>query len=162
MRSTARRMMSTAIAAAALLAVSTAATAQAKKGEPAKSEKALNWGPAPAAFPAGAKMAVERGDPMKKGEFIVRLSLPADYKIPPHWHPTAEHVRVISGDFSVGTGDVLDASKTKKLAPGDTGTIEAKMHHFALTGGPAEISIRSEGPFAITYVNPADDPRKKH
>jgi hypothetical protein len=162
MTPTIRRLTATAIAATALLAVGSVATAQAKKGEAAKGEKELKWGPAPAAFPAGAKMAVERGDPMKKEVFVVRLSLPADYKIPPHWHPTDEHVHIISGDFLVGMGDALDASKTNKLAAGDTGTIAAKMHHFALTRGPTELSIRSEGPFAMTYVNPADDPRKKH
>jgi quercetin dioxygenase-like cupin family protein len=161
-RSSAHRITSAAIAATALLVVATAVGGQVPKGEAAKGEKALTWGPAPAAFPAGAKMAVERGDPMKKGEFVVRLSLPADYKIPPHWHPTAEHVRVVSGEFSVGMGDTLEVSKTKKLAAGDTGTIAAKMHHFALTSSPTEISIRSEGPFAMTYVKPADDPRKKH
>ena len=72
------------------------AIAQAKKPEAAKGERALQWGPAPDAFPAGAKMAVEKGDPTKSGGFVVRLSFPADYKIPPHWHPTAEHVRVVA------------------------------------------------------------------
>ena len=137
------------------------ALAQGKKPEAAKGAKALQWGAAPDAFPAGAKMAVENGDPTKSGEFVVRLSFPADYKIPPHWHPTAEHVRVVSGQFLVGTGDVLDATKTMKLAPGDTGTIAAKMHHFAVAPVATEISVRSQGPFAMTYVSPADDPRKK-
>ena len=137
------------------------ANGQAKKTEAPKGEKALQWGAAPDAFPAGAKMAVEKGDPTKTGEFIVRLSLPANYKIPPHSHPTAEHVRVVSGEFQAGMGDAFDASKTMKLAPGDTGTIAAKMHHFAFAPVATEISIRSQGPFAMTYVNPADDPRKK-
>ena len=137
------------------------ALAQAKKPEAAKAEKALQWAPAPDAFPAGAKMAVEKGDPTKSGEFVVRLSFPADYKIPPHWHPTAEHVRVVSGQFLVGTGDVLDATKTMKLAPGDTGSIAAKMHHFAIAPVATEVSVRSQGPFAMTYVSPADDPRRK-
>jgi hypothetical protein len=61
----------------------------------------------------------------------------------------------------VGMGDAIDASKTMKMAPGDTGTIAAKMHHFAMAPVPTEISIRAQGPFAMTYVNPADDPRKK-
>jgi hypothetical protein len=162
MSPTVHRLASTLVAATVAITVATTAAAQAKKGETPKGAKSLTWGPAPDAFPAGAKMAVERGDPMKKGEFVVRLSLPADYKIPPHWHPTAEHVRVVSGEFMVGMGDALDATKTMKLAAGDTGSLGAKMHHFALTRGPTEISIRSEGPFAMTYVNAADDPRKKH
>jgi mannose-6-phosphate isomerase-like protein (cupin superfamily) len=150
------------IAIAIMGAITTpvSASAQVKK-EPPKGEKALQWGPAPDAFPAGAKMAVEKGDPMKSGEFVVRLSLPANYTIPPHWHPTAEHVRIVSGQFLVGMGDVVDASKTMKLAPGDTGTIAAKMHHFAIAPVATELSIRAQGPFAMTYANPADDPRRK-
>jgi len=92
------------ITTAAALVVSTAGTAgaQAKK-EPSKGAKQLTWGPAPDAFPAGAKMAVEKGNPMKAGEFTVRLSFPANYKIPPHFHPSDEHVRVVSvEDHEVG------------------------------------------------------------
>jgi hypothetical protein len=162
MRRTFTQVISFAIAAMVVAAVATSPLgAQAKKGG-AKAAKELTWGPAPDAFPPGAKMAVERGDPTKSGVFVVRLSLPADYKIPPHWHPTDEHVRIISGEFLVGMGDALDASKTMKMAPGDTGTIKAKMHHFAIARAATELSIRAEGPFAMTYVNPADDPRKKH
>lgn len=150
--------------AGVMLTMTSVAGAQAKKGGASKSSKdatTLKWGAAPDAFPAGAKMAVEKGDPTKSGEFVVRLFFPADYKIPPHWHPTAEHVRVISGQFLAGTGDVLDATKTMKLAPGDTGSIAAKMHHFAIAPVATEVSVRSQGPFAMTYVSPADDPRKK-
>jgi mannose-6-phosphate isomerase-like protein (cupin superfamily) len=70
-------------------------------------------------------------------------------------------VRVVSGVFMAGMGDAIDTSKTMKLAAGDTGTIPAKAHHYALTRGATEISLRAVGPFAITYVNAADDPRKK-
>ena len=155
-----RQIISIAIATAVMVTTATSAGAQAKK-EPTKGEKPLTWGPAPNAFPAGAKMAVEKGDPMKSGEFVVRLSFPANYRIPPHWHPTDEHVRVVSGVFLAGMGDAIDTSKTMKLAAGDTGTVPAKMHHYALTRGATEISLRAVGPFAITYVKAADDPRKK-
>jgi mannose-6-phosphate isomerase-like protein (cupin superfamily) len=144
-------------AVVALAVLAGTANAQAKGA----SKSALTWGPAPAAFPAGAKMAVEKGDPTKTGEFTVRLSFPAGYKIPPHWHPTAEHVRIVSGEFLVGMGDVLDAAKTNKLAVGDTGTVPPKGHHFAIAPVATEVSVRAQGPFAMTYVHAADDPRKK-
>ena len=158
-----RTLGAAAALAAMMLTVTAVAGAQAKKGGASKSKNAetLKWGPAPDAFPAGAKMAVESGDPSKAEQFIVRLSFPAGYKIPPHFHPTDEHVRVHEGEFLVGMGDQLDASKTKKLTAGDTGTIAASMHHFALTRGPTQVSVRAMGPFAMTYVNAADDPRKK-
>jgi quercetin dioxygenase-like cupin family protein len=59
----------------------------------------LKWMDAPPGLPPGAKMAVLEGDPNKKGPFTVRLQAPAGYKIPPHTHPTTEHVTVISGTF---------------------------------------------------------------
>ena len=155
------------IAAAVLTAIAGSASvagAQAKSGMgmEAPHSMALKWGPAPDVFPAGAKMAVERGDPTKSGEFVVRLSFPAGYRLPPHWHPTDEHVAVQSGEFLVGMGDMVDQAKTMKLAPGDTGTIGAKMHHYAIARVATEVRVRAEGPFALTYVSPADDPRKKH
>jgi len=158
------RTIGAAALAGMMLTMASLAGAQAKKGAASKSSKdatTLKWGAAPDAFPAGAKMAVESGDPSKAEEFVVRLSFPAGYKIPPHFHPTAEHVQVREGEFLVGMGDKLDASKAKKLAPGDTGSIPANMHHFALARGATQVSVRAMGPFAMTYVNSADDPRKK-
>lgn len=46
-----------------------------------------------------------------------RLKLPADYRIPPHWHPAVERVTVLQ--------------------------------------------LHGSGPWGITYLNPADDPREK-
>ncbi len=143
--------------AAATLTFSTAAGAQ----DTGMGKSMLHWGPAPDAFPAGAKMAIEKGDPMKAEMFTVRMSFPAGYKIPPHWHPTDEHVRVVKGEFLVGMGDTLDESKAMKITPGDTVTMGATQHHFAIARTAAEVSVRAMGPFAMTYVNPADDPRKK-
>jgi hypothetical protein len=74
----------------------------------------IKWGDAPPIFQKGAKMTVLYGDPSKEGLFIVRLKVPANYKIMPHTHPTDENVTVISGEFAIGMGDKVDA-KTKAL-----------------------------------------------
>jgi hypothetical protein len=47
-----------------------------------------------AALP-GAKLAVIEGPLTEAVPFTMRLKLPADYKIPAHWHPAIEHVTVI-------------------------------------------------------------------
>ena len=44
----------------------------------------------------------------EKGLFTLRLKAPAGYKVPPHTHPTAENITIISGTFNVGTGDKFD------------------------------------------------------
>ena len=121
---------------------------------------ALHWGPAPAVFPAGAKMAVVSGDPGKSGLFTIELSMPAGYKIPPHFHPTAEHVEVKRGTFLVGMGDLLDLKATKAMTVGDTGTIPALGHHFAAAKSPVVVAVTAKGPFGMTYVNPKDDPQR--
>lgn len=120
----------------------------------------LSWGPAPAVFPAGAKMAVVSGDPGKAAMFTVQLSMPDGYKIPPHYHPTDEEVKVLKGTFLVGMGDTLDLSKTKPLKAGGSGKLPANMHHYAVAKGATELTVTAMGPFAMTYVNPADDPQQ--
>jgi hypothetical protein len=35
------------------------------------------------------------------------------------------------------------------------------MNHYAWTSGETVVQVHGQGPFAITYVNPADDPSKK-
>ena len=131
-----------------------AAVAQVRSGQEV-------WVPAPRGLPPGGQVAVLAGDPAKPGPFIIRAKMPAGYTIPPHSHPTAENITVLSGDLTLGMGDKLDGNAGAKLSPGDFMSLQAKMHHFAATQGGAVIQISSEGPFAITYVNPADDPRSK-
>lgn len=119
----------------------------------------LQWGPAPPAFPKGAQMAVVSGDPGKAGMFTVQLSMPAGYKIMPHWHPTDEQVSVISGTFLVGMGDGFNQKTMKSMAAGDSGSIPAKKNHYAMAKTASVISVSAMGPFAMTYVNAKDDPR---
>jgi len=118
----------------------------------------LKWGDPPPVFPHGAKMAVLSGDPTKEGLFIVRLKMPASYKIPAHWHPTDENITVLSGSFMMGMGDKLDAAKAKSLPVGSFTVAPAKTNHFALTKGETIVEVAAIGPFAMTYVNPEDDP----
>jgi quercetin dioxygenase-like cupin family protein len=121
---------------------------------------AINWGPAPAIFPAGARMAVLQGDPGKPGLFTVRLELPDGYKVAAHTHPTEEELTVISGTFLLGMGDKLDAAAARKLPAGAFASVEANMHHYALAKGKTVVQVHAMGPFVLTYVNPADDPSK--
>jgi quercetin dioxygenase-like cupin family protein len=133
------------------LALSTAAQAQVNSAD-------LKWGPAPAVFPKGAEMAVLSGDPSKSGVFVIRLNTPAGYRIPAHHHPTDEYVTVVSGDFHLGMGDKLDEAKSASLAAGGFALAPRQMNHFAWSRGGAIVQVSAEGPFAMTYVNPADDP----
>ena len=122
---------------------------------------AIKWGDAPPSVPKGAKLAVLYGDPDKDGLFVIRVKLPANYKIPAHSHPTDEVVTVLSGTFQAGMGDKLAPAKAKAFPAGSLIVMPAKTNHFVLTKQPVVIEISSMGPLAFTYVNPADDPSKK-
>lgn len=122
---------------------------------------ALKWGPATAVFPAGAKMAVLQGDPSKAEPVTIRLDMPNGYTIAPHFHPTAEAITVIQGSFLVGMGDKVDRSKAMTLPVGGFAVAAAGQHHFAIANGRTIVQVNLDGPFALTYVNPADDPSKK-
>jgi len=120
----------------------------------------LKWADVPS-LPPGAKLAVIEGPLNDAVPFTFRLKLPANYKIPAHWHPAIEHVTVISGTFNLGTGDKLDAAKTKPLSAGSVAIMQPKTNHFGWTKAETIVQVHGVGPWGITYVNPADDPRKK-
>jgi quercetin dioxygenase-like cupin family protein len=122
---------------------------------------ALAWGPAPAVFPAGVKMAVLQGDPSQTALFTVRLDLPEGCRILPHFHPTDEHITVIAGTFLVGMGDSVDVAHAIALPAGGFITAGANMHHWGVARGHTIVQVHAMGPFALTYVNPTDDPSRK-
>lgn len=148
------------ITTALFLATTGSLIAQDPKAGHAMRADQLQWGAAPSVLPKGAQLAVLSGDPSKSGPFTIRLKAPAGYKIPAHNHPTAERVTVISGDFHFGMGDKLDEAKAGRLGSGGFVDLPAKMNHYAFMSTETVVQIDSEGPFAITYVNPADDPSK--
>jgi len=119
----------------------------------------VTWGPGPEALPAGLLMAVIEGDPKAGGLFTMRLKLPADYKVPAHWHPADEHVTVIAGTLYMGMGDELDQAAGMSLPAGSFAVMPAKSNHFAWTTEETIVQIHAMGPWGINYVNPKDDPR---
>jgi quercetin dioxygenase-like cupin family protein len=120
----------------------------------------VKWSAAPPSVPAGAQLAVFEGDPGRKGPFTVRFQAPDGYKVPPHTHPTAEKITVISGTVLLGTGAKFDETAMREMPTGSYSVMPAGMQHFVLMGGNTIIQISGDGPFAIKYVNPEDDPRK--
>jgi hypothetical protein len=118
----------------------------------------LQWGDAPPVLPRGAQAVVLDGDPHRAGPYVLRLKMPAGYRIPPHWHSRPEIVIVISGTLSLGMGDTLDPAAAEELKTGGFHAIGAGVHHYAFTRSGAVVQIHGDGPFDITYINPADNP----
>ena len=120
----------------------------------------ITWVAAPASFPRGAEAALLYGDPAKEGPFSLRLRFPANYQLPPHRHPGAEILTVISGTFLYGVGETTDKSKAQVMPAGSFTAMPPNMAHYALTDEVTVIQLNSVGPWSVSYVNPADDPRQ--
>lgn len=162
--------MRTTIVTLAFALASTEALAQASDKAASQSSRphviiaspsGIAWGPAPAILPPGAKAAILEGNPAEPGDFTLRLALPANYRIPPHFHPVTEHVTVVSGEFFVGMGERFDATKATELQAGTFAALAPGMRHYAYTKQETIIQLHGVGPWSLVYVNPADDPRTK-
>ncbi len=121
----------------------------------------LTWGDPPPIFEKGASFTVVSGDPSQSGLYVVRIKMPAGYRIAPHWHPTDEHVTVLSGKFALGMGEKFDRKSMKELPAGGYALLPAEMRHYAMATTEATVQVHGIGPFKLTYVNPADDPMQR-
>ena len=120
----------------------------------------LQWKDA-AGLPPGTQLSVVEGPMNEAVPFTVRIKFPAGAKVPAHWHPAIEHVTVVSGTLNMGVGDKFDESKAMRLPVGSISIMQPKTTHFAFFNEETILQVHGVGPWAINYVNPADDPRKK-
>ena len=135
--------------------------AVATKAKAAATPAELKWMDGPPGLPAGATFAVKKGNPEAKGSFTIGIKMPAGYSVPPHWHPTDEHVTVVSGKVAYGMSDRMSRTAATGLAAGESITMKAKEHHWVMTADGGEVEVSAMGPFKITYVNAGDDPPGK-
>ncbi|HEX9513163.1 MAG TPA: cupin domain-containing protein [Puia sp.] len=103
---------------------------------------------------------VLQGDPSKAGLYTIILKIAANTKIAAHLHPDQRIATVISGTWYFGYGDKFDERKLKRLPVGSIYSEVKGQNHFAMTKGPVVVEITGYGPSGVTYVNPADDPKK--
>lgn len=120
----------------------------------------IKWVDVPS-LPAGAKIAVIEGPLGEVRPITARIKFPANYRLPAHSHPVIEHVTVLTGTFNMGMGEKLDMSKTTALPVGGFAIMQPGTPHYAWTSEETIVQVHSVGPWGVTYVNSADDPRKK-
>jgi mannose-6-phosphate isomerase-like protein (cupin superfamily) len=86
--------------------------------------------------------------------------VPPHFKVPPHTHPYSEVVTVLSGTYWNAMGD--DMEKGVMLKSGSVFVPPANhIHHTWTTDEEVILQIYFTDPGGITFINPADDPRKK-
>lgn len=143
------------------LALASAAPPHGDKDHEVVTPDDVKWVDGPPSLAAGAKMVVLEGDPSKDGPFVMRAKLPDGFRIMPHTHPKDERVTVLAGTLYMGMGATFDEKAAKAMPAGSYGRMGAGVKHFAYVKGETVLQIHGTGPWAIDYVNPDDDPRKK-
>ena len=160
------------LAAAVLLSLS--AAAQTKPGSTAPSVQkahiavrpdAVRWTPMSSDLMEGTpafaltvppQVSLLEGDPAQAGSpFTLRIKLAAGTRVPPHWHPTAEHITVLQGRFSLGMGDEYNEASLQELPTGSYASMPKGMTHFALATGDTIVQVHGVGPFKSVWVSPS-------
>ncbi|MDQ3258044.1 MAG: cupin domain-containing protein [Acidobacteriota bacterium] len=135
---------------------STPALAQEPTGEQAISrtpdDPQLKLNPCPPVFPKGCEVTVLRGDPAN-GRSDVFLRTPANYRLPPHWHTSPEHMILVSGELHV----TYEGQKPSILRTGSYAYGPAKAKHEArcANAGPCVLFIAFESPIDAVLVEGA-------
>lgn len=120
----------------------------------------LKWSPVPS-LPKGAQIAMIEGPMNQAVPFTVRLKFPANYTIPPHMHPAVERVTVLAGTLHMGMGEKFDRAGTQPVGSGDIMIMQPGTAHFAWNETETVLQLHGTGPWGITYLNAADDPRNQ-
>lgn len=154
-------MVLTAAQSAPRLTASAPAQPAQRGAMPIYDPATLQWKDGPGSLAAGSKVVVLEGDPTKEGLFTMRLRLPDGFVVAPHYHTGVEHVTVLSGTLNFAMGEKFDKSATTPMTAGTFGYWAPGMRHFAWTTGETILQLHGLGPWTVTYVNPADDPRAK-
>jgi quercetin dioxygenase-like cupin family protein/ketosteroid isomerase-like protein len=107
-----------------------------------------------------AQIVILFGDPTKAETVVQRIKFPPHFNVPLHTHPYSEIVTVLSGTCWNAMGD--DTEKGVMLKPGSFFVLPANhTHRVWTTDEGVIIQVTFTGPGGITFINPADDPRKK-
>jgi len=159
-----RRYLTITIAAAAVAILPQAVRGQnhhASNGMKTSTPATLKWAPMPVeGFPPGMEMAVLEGDPSVANQpFAVRVRFPDGYRMPAHYHPTAENITVMSGTFLLKMGDTA-TQNADSYAPGDFISIPPLQPHYGGAKGVTVVQVHGIGPFKVLLAKPGSTPGK--
>lgn len=108
---------------------------------------------APAVRP-GLETAVTFGDPTKPGPYVLRVKIPAGFKLMPHFHPDEWRTGVVlSGTYYFAVGEQWDETKLKPY-PAGTFFSEPKgtPHYVWAKDGEVIVQFTAMGPTAVTPI----------
>ena len=114
------------------------------------------------AMRSGLQTLIISGNAKAPALYTIMFKLPPNTKIPPHSHPDVRSCFVLSGTWYFAYGDTRNEAELKALLAGSYYTEPAGANHFAETRDEQVVAeCTAVGPTGTTFVNPADDPRRK-
>jgi quercetin dioxygenase-like cupin family protein len=97
------------------------------------------------------QQATVAGHPDKPGWLTLRMKIPANYEVPPHYHPHAEHGTLLAGSYWLRLGQEFEKKDAQVLKPGDLFIIPVYTPHFGWTAEEGtEFQLDLIGPYAVT------------
>ena len=103
-----KRAKTIAFAAATMLLAGYGAIAQNAPGVMALTADEMQWSSQGGLALPGMEQVNLIGNPSKPGPYTLRLKFPAGFKLPPHFHPDAREVTILSGVWYTGYGETAD------------------------------------------------------
>ena len=76
--------------------------------------------------------------------------------IPPHVHNVAKSLRVVDGTLLVGHGDRIATAGLRRVAAGDSTTMDADHAHFEGSVGRTLVVLTAASTLTTTWVKPAN------
>jgi quercetin dioxygenase-like cupin family protein len=125
--------------------IASSAGGQSPENEPAiawtADDARLQWGPCPAFLPEGCRIAVLHGDPGKSNADVL-FKVPANSKLPLHWHSSAERMVLVAGELHV----TYEGQGATILKPGSYAYGPARRPHsgFCASAVPCVLFIAFE------------------
>lgn len=102
----------------------------------------------------GVSVAVVAGDP-SNGPYTMRVRFAPDTEVPPHTHPDARTVTVLSGTYYFAVGERFDAAALRPYAAGTVIIVPAGVAHFvASRDGEVVLQESGVGPTGSSVVKP--------
>ena len=140
--------------ASAIVVASVAVAQDGAPGVVALTPDEMQWRSQGVLAAPGLEQANLVGDPAKPGPYTIRIRFPKGYRIPPHTHPDAREVTILSGTYATGYGEKFDPAGLKVLPAGSFYTEPANVPHYIEIKQDVVLQVSGTGPSGRKYVNP--------
>ena len=112
---------------------------------------AHQWADAPHLSP-GVQMLVLEGSPKAEGMFTIRLRIPADTRLKPHWHTRDERVTILSGLAKVGFGEAWNEETMTSFPAGSFYLNPPMSHHYVWIVEETEMQLTGMKPWELHFM----------